>query len=141
VTHAIAHEELMAYLDGELPEAERHRVEAHLASCTECARELTVFRELKGDLGAMRFRAERRTGSAWDAVARRIMRPAGWILLVAGFAAWLAYAVWAFVTSPTPPWEKLMVAAIAVGAVLLLASVGLERLQAWKSDPYRDIEI
>jgi anti-sigma factor RsiW len=140
MSHAIAREELMAYLDGELGEADRRRVDAHLAQCTECHRELVIFRELKGDLGAMRFREERAVGAAWDAVARRIMRPAGWVLLVAGVLVWAAYAVWAFATAPTAPWEKLMIAAIAVGVTLLLASVGLERLQDWRTDPYRDIE-
>ncbi len=36
--------DLSAYLDGELPPAERARVEAHLASCDRCARRLADLR-------------------------------------------------------------------------------------------------
>jgi anti-sigma factor RsiW len=40
------HQYLEAYLDGELPEAERRRVEQHVAICDACTRELARLRRL-----------------------------------------------------------------------------------------------
>ena len=44
--------ELLAYLDGELDERERARVEAHLAKCSHCAAELERLRVLQQELDA-----------------------------------------------------------------------------------------
>ena len=44
--------ELLAYLDGELGEQERARVEAHLAKCAACAAELEHLQSLQQELGA-----------------------------------------------------------------------------------------
>jgi len=43
--------ELLAYLDGELGERERTRVEAHLAICSRCTAELERLRALQQELG------------------------------------------------------------------------------------------
>ena len=43
--------ELLAYLDGELGERERTRVEAHLATCSRCTAELERLRALRQELG------------------------------------------------------------------------------------------
>jgi hypothetical protein len=43
-SHPVAPEEIMALLDGELPEAEAHAVSAHLAACSECAELAGQFR-------------------------------------------------------------------------------------------------
>jgi len=44
--------ELLAYLDGEMDERERARVEAHLAKCSQCAAELERLRALRQELDA-----------------------------------------------------------------------------------------
>jgi hypothetical protein len=44
--------ELLAFLDGELDERERARVETHLAACSRCAAELEQLRLLQGELDA-----------------------------------------------------------------------------------------
>ncbi len=38
------------------------------------------------------------------------------------------------------PVEKLAVGALAVGFLVLLAAAILDRVQEWRSDPYRDVE-
>lgn len=130
----------MRYLDGELTPPERALVDEHLAACSECRRELTVFRELKADLQVLSLRADGARGSVWDAVHARLTRPVGWILLLAGFAAWLAYGAYAFATAPVDLWEKLAAGAVGIGILLLLASVIWERYREWQRDPYRDIQ-
>jgi anti-sigma factor RsiW len=44
--------ELLAYLDGELSDRERARVEAHLAECSRCTAELEQLRMLRRELDA-----------------------------------------------------------------------------------------
>lgn len=46
-------ERLSAYIDGELPPAETRRLEAHLATCAECRRELDQLRRLRTLLRAL----------------------------------------------------------------------------------------
>jgi anti-sigma factor RsiW len=41
------------YLDGELTNAERATVEAHLAQCAECRRELEAWRRMVGAVGEL----------------------------------------------------------------------------------------
>jgi anti-sigma factor RsiW len=52
VTATHVETELLAYLDGELSEPERARVEAHLAKCPRCAAELDRLRTLQQELDA-----------------------------------------------------------------------------------------
>lgn len=46
MTHQTAHESLAAYVAGGLDETERTAVEAHVAACADCARELETLRAL-----------------------------------------------------------------------------------------------
>jgi 4-hydroxybenzoate polyprenyltransferase len=76
----------------------------------------------------------------WDTVDRRLTRPVGWILFVAGTVLWFAYGAWVFATSEVNRWEKLAVAAVVVGFLILLTSAIFERVREWRTDPYRNIE-
>ena len=139
MTHDDRHpgEELSAYADGELPPAEADAVESHLASCTECRRELAAIRAV-GD--AMSAGGTEETGSVWGAVRRRIVEPAGWLLLGAGVAvlAALAGVEWFRTGSLTVEW--LAATAVGVGVGLLALSIGREQYREWKQSPYRDVE-
>jgi anti-sigma factor RsiW len=130
-------EALHAFADGELPEDERRRVEAHLAVCTECARELSIIRNLGGAMRDMK--TPRAGGSVWEGVHRRITRPLGWILLTAGALLWavLMTVAW-FRQSLTLEWAA--VTAVGAGLLVLLVGIGYEQYREWKSSPYRGIE-
>lgn len=140
MSHDVSHETLTRYLDDELPPDERERVEDHLSGCAECRREVEVTRKLKEDLAALPGGDPARGGSVWDAVNRRLARPMGWVLLVAGAVASLGLGAWGFVTADAPLAEKLAAGAVGLGLALLLASVGWERWREWKTDPYRKVE-
>ncbi|NIR34814.1 MAG: hypothetical protein GWN02_01710 [Gemmatimonadetes bacterium] len=51
----------------------------------------------------------------------------------------MTYGAYLFATSSASPWEKLATGAIAIGILMLLASVIWERLREWETDPYRDV--
>lgn len=142
MSHEVERETLMRYLDEELPPEAREAVEEHLSGCTECRREVQVFRRMKRDLAELPGRPTvgRDGASVWSAVNRRLARPLGWLLLVAGVVLWAGWAGWTFITSGAPALEKLFTGAVVIGLALLLASVGWERYRTWRHDPYRDVE-
>lgn len=139
MTDEITRDQLMRFLDGELPREEHARVESALARDTELARELAVYRSMKTHLGGLTFDVGNRRRSVWDGVNRRLTRPIGWVLLVGGLAAWSLYGAYVFATGPSDPWEKLATGAVVIGTLLLLASVIWERYREYLSDPYRDV--
>jgi anti-sigma factor RsiW len=135
----VSPDDLMRYLDGEMAPAERERVDAELGASTELRRELALFESLKVDIQGLSFHPATYRSSVWDQVNARVSRPVGWILLVSGVTAWMAYGAYVFATSSVSPWEKLATGAVAIGILILLASVIWERLREWEVDPYRDV--
>ncbi|HUF74963.1 MAG TPA: hypothetical protein VMM35_01735 [Longimicrobiales bacterium] len=135
----VSSEDLMRYLDGELPPEERVRVESELAASTELQREVAIYRALKEDFQELSFHPAAHRRSVWDRVNERVTRPIGWMLVVAGVAVWMTYGVYVFATSPVDPWEKLATGAIAIGILMLFASVIWERYREWDKDPYRNV--
>lgn len=135
----ISHEELMRYLDGELPPARAQAVEQELETSTELRREYTIFRRMKTDLHDMgaRMQSER---TAWDAVNRRLTRPVGWLLFLAGAVIWAAYGVYTYLTGGEALWEKLATSAVVVGLAMLLLSALVDRWRDLKTDPYKEIQ-
>lgn len=135
----ITHDELMRYIDGELPADRVAAIEGALAVDTELRREYEIFRRMKADLSEM-GNDMRTAATVWDRVNRRLTRPVGWILLLTGLTVWVAYAVYAFLTGPEAMWEKLAIGAVVIGAGMLFLSVAIDRLRDLKTDPYREIQ-
>jgi len=135
----LSREDLMRFLDGELPPEEHARAEAHIAGSTELSREVQLFRAVKSGFQDLSFRADTHHVSVWEQVNRRLTRPIGWVLVIVGAAIWTGYGAYVFTTSPGDPWEKLATGAVVIGMLILLASVIWERYREWLTDPYRDV--
>jgi anti-sigma factor RsiW len=130
-------EALHAYADGELLPEEARRVETHLERCTECLREVTLIHSIGGAMRTMN--PPRRRGSAWEGVHRRITRPVGWILLVAGVLLWAGLAIFSwFRQELTLEW--LAATAFGVGLAMLTIGIAYDQYREWKQSPYKDIE-
>jgi hypothetical protein len=129
----------MRYLDGEMPPDERRRVESELGTSTELQRELAIFRAMQADFRELSFQPHLERGGVWNEVNRRLTRPVGWILLVAGTAVWTGYGAYVYYTSPADLVEKLSTGAVVIGILFLLASVIWEQYQEWIEDPYKDV--
>ncbi len=106
---------LQAYIDGELPTRDRHRVEEHCAHCAECARELAALQAVWATVtsahsGASESSLER---SLLTQVRRRLAeRSRGG---VGGFGAMLTGS----------QWPRLARAGFASAAVTVGLAVGL----------------
>ncbi len=135
----VSSDDLMRFLDGELPSDEMARVEEALKRSTELQREFRIFQALRDDVSGLTYDPPARE-SVWDGVERRLTRPLGWILFVFGAILWTAWGAWVFATSATNPIEKLAVGALAVGFFMLLGTTVMERVREWRTDPYRDIQ-
>jgi len=136
------HEQLMGYLDKELDADLRDQVEAHLAECTECTREVAIYQNLKR-LTA-RLRLEEPEAGKWGAflwkINRRLVRGTGWSIFLAGCLIYVTYGLYHFITDPSVETVyKLAGLGVLVGVFLLLISVAYERWQVWKTDPYKEV--
>lgn len=134
-----SHDELMRFLDGELPPERAREIEAELERSTELRREYVIFRRLKMDLQEMGATMQPEQ-TVWDAVNRRLTRPVGWVLFLVGAAIWVAYGVYAYLTGADALWEKLATSAVVVGLGMLLVSALVDRWQDLKTDPYKEIQ-
>ena len=135
----VTQDDLMRYLDGELTPEERTRVDDALSTSTELQREIAIYRAIKADFQELSFHPAGRYTSVWDRVNARVTRPIGWMLFLGGAVVWMSYGVYVFATSPSDPWEKIATGAVAIGILMLFASVIWERYQEWLRDPYRDV--
>jgi len=104
---AHAADRLSAYLDGELPEADRLAVEAHLRGCPECARHLEELRAV--DAAARALEVEAPPGY-FDSLPARVGRrlsarrrtPPAWVWAAAAVLALAALTPLVRHTSPVP---------------------------------------
>jgi len=139
MTEPVSKEELMRYMDGEMPPEQRVRLDAELERSTELKRELAIFRAMRTDFQGLSFDPGTYHKSVWDQVNASVTRPIGWILITVGVIVWTAYGAYVFTTSPANPWEKLATGAIVIGILTLLASVIWDRYREWGTDPYKGV--
>lgn len=135
----VSHDQLMRFLDGELPPAERQQVSDALTGSAELQRELMLFEAMKRDLQELSFTPVRAGHSIWDQVTVRITRPVGWVIFLTGALVWIVYGAWIYFTSSIDMWEKLATGAVVTGLVTLLATVIWERYKVWLTDPYKGV--
>ena len=137
-------EQLSGYVDGELTQQQRQRIDVHCAGCADCARDLRELKELRESVGNARLSNKKQ--DVWrekmnDATVQR-SRGIGGLLLIGGVLACLGIGVFVFLfDSSTSLVEKLIVGAIYGGLGLLFYSVLRQRLIERKTDKYKDVEI
>jgi hypothetical protein len=135
---------LSGYLDGELTQQERQRVDVHCASCKECEISLVEIRALRESLGKARL-SDIDQGQWREMMNDTTVKTAsgiGWMLFWGGILAAIGFGLIAFITdSSIGLWEKLIVSAIYGGLLALFISVLRQRWIERKTDKYKDVEI
>ena len=135
---------LSGYIDGELTQQDRQRVEVHCAQCAECAQELEDLRALRDRVG--RSRLSELGEDIWredmNDSTIKATRGIGWLLFIGGLLLMLGWAVFTFIVdSSVPLGVKLLTVAIYGGLGVLFVSVLWQRLVERKTDKYKNVEI
>ena len=135
---------LSAYLDGELTQEESQPVRLHLEECASCRRLFEQMKQIREATMTTPFpllddgQWDERPRSRWS----RVLRGVGWAMLL----VWLGGLVIAVLREMAveaggmPLHELALIVGLVGGALLLLLSVLLDRLQSYKTDRYRRVE-
>lgn len=134
---------LSAYLDRELTQAASQRVRVHLEDCGHCRRIVNEMQTLRETTMSTRFPTVE--DREWDERPRgalsRVLRWAGWGLILVWLAAVAFLGVRELIQDPATRWHEVaLVFALFGGTALLLLSILLDRLASRGSDRYRRIE-
>ena len=135
---------LSGYVDGELTQQQRQRIDVHCASCSDCAKDLRELQELRESL--VNAKLSNKNQDVWREMVNdttvKTSRGIGWLLLTGGVLACLGIAVFVFLFGSSASLvEKLIASAIYGGLALLFYSVLRQRLIERKTDKYKDVEI
>jgi hypothetical protein len=137
-------EYLSGYIDGELTQQQRQRLEIHCDHCPACTGELADLAKLRADVGASslsQYGSDMWGESMRDTTAQTA-RGIGWLLFLGGVLAAGGIGIFAFITDPDIKWHfKLIAVAIYGGLALLFISVVRQRYVEQKTDRYKDVEI
>ena len=137
-------ERLSGYLDGELTQQHRQRVELHLADCEECRAMLGELEDLRRRMGhsGLSPKHEDHWREDMDDLGVKLSRGMGWLLLIGAALVIGGFIVFSFLTDPgiSGGW-KLVISAFYLGLAGLFVSVLRQRLIERKTDKYKDVEI
>jgi anti-sigma factor RsiW len=130
----VSEQDLMRYLDGELPPAERARVEAALDASPQLRGELDTFRSLRAGFHDLTFPPAGPERSVWDRVAARVFRSSARMFIGIGVALWLGYAAYELSMGRIDAWTRVTVGGLAIGVLVLFALVIRDRYRPWSDD-------
>jgi hypothetical protein len=135
---------LSGYIDGELTQQQRQRVEIHCGTCGDCERELNDLRALRRDVSNSRLSeyGEDVWRENMDDATVKITQGIGWLLFLGAVLICGGIGIYEFVLdSSMGKFQKVLIGAVYGGLALLFFSVLRQRLIERKSDKYKDVEI
>jgi anti-sigma factor RsiW len=133
---------LAGLLDGELTPEEAGELNGHLIRCASCRADYEQLRTTQNKLEALSFIevTDEAARAFWRLPYSRALRNASLFMIVGGYAALVLYGIVTWLLDGGPLFQKLSVAAIAIGLVVLLGLLIVERLSTYNVDPYKEIE-
>jgi hypothetical protein len=135
---------LSGYLDNELTQGDRQRVELHMESCADCRQSYEEMAQVRADVGQLSFGeiSHEEWSGIMNDLSVRTSRGAGWLLYIVGLLGLVGYGAYQFYRDDTvPALVKTFVAAILIGLLLLFISVLRQRIVSKRSDKYQDVQI
>ena len=149
---------LSGYLDGELTQGDRQRVELILEDCPECVRAFDEMKNLRQHVGGIpcETMTEKEKSEMRRGVESNVGASVGQMLFIAGLV--LVYGVGAYMLcadlitdakyletanekDKVPMFIRVGVPALIIGLGILFFTVLFQRIKAAKTDKYTDVEI
>ena len=135
---------LSGYLDRELTQQQRQKVDVHCETCEHCRQELAELQEMRQRVGNARL--SNMNEDMWREnmkdVTVRTSRGIGWLLFVGSLLVLGAIGVYEFVIdSSVSTFMKFLISSMYLGLAALFMSVLRQRLIERKTDKYKDVEI
>lgn len=138
---------ISSYYEGVLSEEQMQAVDAHVAACVECRRELEEIRQFEEVMNKMELKKPKPEvwRMYWASVYNRLERRFGWILFSIGAIILLFYGGYKMIEaiiidSTVPLLLKIGLLGLLAGFVVLLVSVGRERFFVRKRERYKEVE-
>ncbi|HJN49545.1 MAG: zf-HC2 domain-containing protein [Pseudomonadales bacterium] len=134
---------LMGLIDQELTQEESIEINDHLIRCSDCRDEYEQLRRSSDRLETMSFDepTDELLRQMWRNPFNRLVRFGGIVMLIGGYLGLLLYGAFEFITNPDEDaLPRVFIAAIAIGFVILLLQVVLERLKSYQIDPYKEVK-
>ena len=137
---------MMAYLDDELNGEQKRAFEAHLASCSDCAKDLEEFRKLKQmtDCVALAEPEDRVWDEYWNGLYNRMDAARGGSCSPSRRLPFSSTAASSSLETiiedrTVGMLAKVGVLALVGGLAILFVSVLRERIYFWSRDRYKDV--
>ena len=135
---------LSGYLDGELTQQQRQKVELHLDQCAQCSKLLVDLQELRGRMHGARLSPM--GADQWrenmDEPAVQLSKGIGWVLVIGAVLVLFTIVVFHFLADDSiSGFMKFLISAFYLGWAALFVSVLRQRLIERKTDKYKDVEI
>ena len=139
---------ISGYLDGELTQSDRQRVDLILEDCRQCTethQEMKKFRDGVGDIPFDKLTKKEKmtvnkyvTTNTWANVGQLMFIVP--LILLYGTGAFLMVA--GVIKDPEAPlWLKIGLPSIIGGLGLMVFTVVVQRIKAHKTDKYKDVQI
>ena len=134
---------LTGYVDQALTQAAEQRVRIHLEDCPDCRTQVKEMKQVRETTMSSNFETPRddqwsevpRSGASWT------LSRVGWMLVIMWLVGVGGYALWEVWTSVDEPLgRRLVIFSGVFGLALLFLSVLLDRLRAFKTDRYREVQ-
>ena len=137
---------ISSYHEGVLNNTQKSQVEEHIAACSECRHEFAEMRKFEEVMDKMELKQPPKEmwQVYWSSVYNRLERRIGWIFLSIGAIILLFFGGYKMVegslVDPTIPLLlKIGILAALAGLVILLVSLGRERLFVRKRERYKEV--
>lgn len=130
---------ISGYLDKELDEESRRKLECHMAECPRCKADYEKMARIVA--ATDRLRIEIPPDEVWDSFIagayNRIERKTGWVAFVLGVVVLTVLGVFLFIVEPwASALVKILIAVPVVGLLVIFISVLRERIFLAKVDRY-----
>lgn len=144
--HQKIKELISSYHDGHLSEDQKKMIEEHVQQCEECRRELEEMVKFEEVMQKMELKQPPKEmwQVYWTSVYNRLERRIGWILLSIGAIIMLFFGGYKAIEgiiqdTTTPLILKIGILTVLGGLVILLVSIGRERIFVRKKERYKEV--